>query len=753
MIKRQKSLLLAAFVLTSVSANSFAAMVAGPGVYPQGSIDYGYNNNVITGTPDTSGNVYPNQIDPNGHVVVGHHNTSTFPTGSSHIFGDHNIVDGEHSNAFGGGNVGKGNLAQLIGDQNTVNGDRSNGYGVLNTVTGNNSSAVGTKNVIDGDASIAVGIDNLVNTPSSEAVGDANKITSSDGTGFSNAAFGGGNIIDGSVNTAVGEVNTITGEASNAFGYRNTVNGDKSTATGSRNEVNETSKDGTSNVFGDFNVTNGENNTAIGSNNKLTGIVNNAVGESNTVTGNYNDVLGSGVVVNAENSVTLGNGSTNTRNYTVSVGSEGQERQITNVAAGTKGTDAVNVNQLTASIESLTNNGLNFSGTTGTGHSNLGDTVSVLGGNSNIRTIVTDNSIQINLADDLNVNSITTNELKINGESYITPEGLNANNKPIINVADGVNPTDAVNKRQLDNEINSLKGSMDQGFKKVNKRISDVGANSAALAGLHPVDFDPDYKFNVAAAYGHYEGSDAAAIGAFYRPNENIMFSTGVTLSDETMFNVGVSAKFGSSSAKYNNYRNYKSDMDKMARDYDKRLADMQKELDAMKAKNTVFDNLRASFPDVPADHWANEAVEVLHGNGVLEGYPDGEFKGNKSMTRYEYAEMLYRAMERGNKVPQSMIDEYKPELDQVKAAQKNSSGSDIKVTRETANTSVTPESVGLNAEKLDAMVKSANQNADKPIVLMSNGNAEMAKKAMVIRDYLKSHGVKNTILLDGKVF
>ena len=503
------------------------------------------------------------------------------------------------------------------------------------------------------------------------------------------------------------------------------------------------------------------------------------------------------------------------------------------------------------SISALTNNGINFSGTTGVGHSNLGDTVSIVGGNSNITTTVSDNSIVINLANDLTVNSITANagniknltgdnatfadtvkakngefdnltadiadlgtvtvkELKINGESYITPDGLNANNKTIINVADGVNPTDAVNKRQLDERIysdgttvhiynndsatkvdisgkdnegnrinrvitgvatdandrssaanvgyvndgiNALKGNMDQGFNKMNKRISDVGANSAALAGLHPVDFDPDYKLNVAAAYGQYDGSKAAAIGAFYRPNENIMLSSGVTLGNETMFNVGVSAKFGSSSAKYNNYRNYKSDMDKMAREYDKRLADMQRELDAMKAKNTVFDNLRASFPDVPADHWANEAVEVLHGNGVLEGYPDGEFKGNKSMTRYEYAEMLYRAMERGNKVPQSMIDEYKPELDQVKATQKNSSGADIKVTRETANTSVTPESVGLNAEKLDAMVKSANKNADKPIVLMSNGNAEMAKKATVIRDYLKSHGVKNTILLDGKVF
>ncbi|MCF0156186.1 MAG: YadA-like family protein, partial [Veillonella sp.] len=176
---------------------------------------------------------------------------------------------------------------------------------------------------------------------------------------------------------------------------------------------------------------------------------------------------------------------------------------------------------------------------------------------------------------------------------------------------------------------------------KLDKQIGKVGAGAAALAGLHPVDFDPDYKFNVAVAGGAYKGEQAMALGAFYRPNDNIMFSVGSTVgNDENMYNVGASFKFGTSAKK--------------VKDAD--LKDMQRQIDELKnmVNNLANENKalrlsanRAGFPDVPADHWAAEAVETLHGNDVLAGYPDGNFHGDKPMTRYEYAQMLYKTAEK----------------------------------------------------------------------------------------------------------
>jgi hypothetical protein len=203
-------------------------------------------------------------------------------------------------------------------------------------------------------------------------------------------------------------------------------------------------------------------------------------------------------------------------------------------------------------------------------------------------------------------------------------------------------------------------------------RVNRVGAGAAALAALHPLDFDPDDKWDFAAGYGNYKDAHAVSVGAFYRPNEDTMFSVGGSFGGgENMVNAGVSVKLGQG----NHVSTSKVAMAKEIVDLRDENKDLKKRLDTMEQKmNSILGILdmgkKKDFPDVPENHWAYEYVATLAGNGILEGYPDGMFSGDRTMTRYEFAAMFYRALKNGAPVDDNMdraMNEFEPELRQIR--------------------------------------------------------------------------------------
>ena len=198
-------------------------------------------------------------------------------------------------------------------------------------------------------------------------------------------------------------------------------------------------------------------------------------------------------------------------------------------------------------------------------------------------------------------------------------------------------------------------------------RMNKVGAGAAALAALHPLDFDPDDKWDFAAGYGNYKGANAAAIGAYYRPNEDTMFSVGGSFGGgENMVNAGVSVKLGQG----NHVSTSKVAMAKDMLAMQKRMAEMEAQMAKMQGfigALTGMDTQAAMFPDVPENHWAYEYVKGLCEKGIIEGYPDGNFNGNRSMTRYEFAAMLYRALAKGVNLDARAVKEFAPELGRIR--------------------------------------------------------------------------------------
>lgn len=259
--------------------------------------------------------------------------------------------------------------------------------------------------------------------------------------------------------------------------------------------------------------------------------------------------------------------------------------------------------------------------------------------------------------------SLTKDGLSIGNKTYVSDKGLNANDQKVTNVAAGdlsEKSTDAVNGSQLF-ATNQQVAQNAQSISKLGNRINKVGAGAAALAALHPLDFDPDDKWDFAAGYGNYNGENAAAIGAYYRPNEDTMFSVGGSFGNgENMVNAGVSLKLGQG----NHVSTSKVAMAKEIKDLRKELEGLKSALlDANAGKKLDTSKLQL-FPDVPKNHWAYEYVSTLKGNGALTGYPDGEFKGDRPMTRYEFATMLYKAMLEGATLSDKILKEFAPELE-----------------------------------------------------------------------------------------
>lgn len=259
--------------------------------------------------------------------------------------------------------------------------------------------------------------------------------------------------------------------------------------------------------------------------------------------------------------------------------------------------------------------------------------------------------------------SLTKDGLSIGNKTYVSNKGLNANDQKVTNVAAGdisEKSTDAVNGSQLF-ATNQQVAQNAQSINKLGNRINKVGAGAAALAALHPLDFDPDDKWDFAAGYGNYNGENAAAIGAYYRPNEDTMFSVGGSFGNgENMVNAGVSLKLGQG----NHVSTSKVAMAKEIKDLRKELEGLKSALLDVNAGKKVDTSKLQLFPDVPKNHWAYEYVSTLKGNGALTGYPDGEFKGDRPMTRYEFATMLYKAMLEGATLSDKILKEFAPKLE-----------------------------------------------------------------------------------------
>lgn len=304
-----------------------------------------------------------------------------------------------------------------------------------------------------------------------------------------------------------------------------------------------------------------------------------------------------------------------------------------------------------------------------------GETLSINGDKKNISTSVNGKSIQVKLNDEIDVTkvtagtvsvgntTITTDGLTIKDGPSITKTGIDGGNQKVTGVAAGEissTSTDAVNGSQLF-ATNQQVAQNAQSISKLGNRINKVGAGAAALAALHPLDFDPDDKWDIAAGYGNYNGENAAAIGAYYRPNEDTMFSVGGSFGNgENMVNAGVSLKLGQG----NHVSTSKVAMAKEIKDLRKELEGLKSALlDANAGKKLDTSKLQL-FPDVPKNHWAYEYVSTLKGNGALTGYPDGEFKGDRPMTRYEFATMLYKAMLEGATLSDKILKEFAPELE-----------------------------------------------------------------------------------------
>lgn len=362
------------------------------------------------------------------------------------------------------------------------------------------------------------------------------------------------------------------------------------------------------------------------------------------------------------------------------------------------------------------------------------DSARFFNGSENIG--VTPTGIQIENTDTLEQATFTKSGMYASEGSntvYYTTNGISAGNQIINNVKAGVADTDAVNVSQLKrvqdqiaastqvttvtagdhikvtptvngnthdykvsladdiadqitnnttnitkntNDIKNIKGDLS----KIDKRVDKSVAGAAALAALHPLDFDPDAKWDFAAGYGHYRSGDAAAIGAFYRPNEDVQLSVGSTVgSDETVFNAGLSVKVGA----HSNVSRSRVAIGKEVLALKKTVAEQNAQIQKlttllngvagtkMKADHTTL------FPDIPTNHWAYEAVSDLSRRGLVEGYPDGTFGGDRMLTRYEFAQIVYRAIQDGVTVNDRLVTEFSPEmaLFRVDTVAKNAKG------------------------------------------------------------------------------
>ena len=407
-------------------------------------------------------------------------------------------------------------------------------------------------------------------------------------------------------------------------------------------------------------------------------------------------------MIGINNTVTGSNGAKSADNFVVGVGNTGTNVQhLTAIGSNDTVSDAKNTvivgdNRTVTGANHTVILGSSDNGTTTTvndavavGHNTE---VSAVGGaaiGSNSKATVAAGAVGYDIL--TNAPSTDTSSTWKSTASAVSVGDVASNvTRQITSVAAGTNDTDAVNVAQLkllrnnvsgditniQNNITNINGNM----ARLDKRINRGVAGSAALAALHPLDFDPDAKWDFAAGYGHYHNGNAAALGAFYRPNEDVQLSVGSTLGNgETVVNAGLSVKVGA----HSNVSRSRVAIGKEVLELKKTVALQNAQIQKlttllndvagtrMKADRTTL------FPDVASNHWAYEAVSDLSRRGLVEGYPDGTFGGDRLLTRYEFAQIVYRALQNGVQVDEQLVTEFSPEmaLFRVDTVAKNSQG------------------------------------------------------------------------------
>ena len=356
-------------------------------------------------------------------------------------------------------------------------------------------------------------------------------------------------------------------------------------------------------------------------------------------------------------------------------------RNIAKDAVTFKGDDVIKVtrqvNENGADVVTTTYNGGNAAKVTpltykanggAANTTNLATGLDFTNGNNTTASVAANGVVKFDLNKDLK----GLDSAKFNGGVVINNDGINAGNKTITNVAAGQNGTDAVNVNQLTSAIDQVNSNASKlgNVVRANQEEARKGiAGTAALAGLHPLDFDPDHKLDIMAGYGHFHNANAGAVGIAYRPNEDLMFTAGTTFGSDNVINAGVTYKVGA-----------RSEVSRSKVAMAKDLAEAKKEIAQLQSDNAKFKAIlnavlgldlpqeaNTVFPDIEENHWAYVAVDDMAKRGLLVGYPDGTFKGDRAVTRYEFAEVIHRAIEKakelGQTVDSRLVEEFKPEL------------------------------------------------------------------------------------------
>lgn len=623
--------------------------------------------------------------------------------------GHGSVSSGRNSNAFGSSAKASAEASTAVGNSTKASGISSTATGFNAEASGNFSSAYGNDARAKGNRSVAVGY-NAKAEESATAVGNnAN-------AGAANAvALGSGNTITARGGVGIGSSNSVSGIDSGAFGVRNNVAQANTYVLGS----NVTSTQGNSVLLGNASTDraattetqaniNGINYsgfagvgsasngvTSVGASGKERQVINVASGKvssdstdaingsqlyavANTVGGILNNH--NTLIVNHDNQITrltkenlrqdadllrhedqIQNHDIQLKNQTERMNNQekridNQDKRLDYLDNRVDNHDA-RIENHSERIESHERR-IEYNKTLATEALKEAKKHTSISAGNNV-TVTT----STNAAGGTDY-KVSVDKVKF-GNVSLDNKGLNNGGNKITNVADGeVSATskDAVNGSQLYQATSGISN----GVNLLNSKIGKVGAGAAALAAIHPLDFDPDDKWNFAAGYGNYAGENAMALGAFYRPNEDTMFSVAGSMGNgENMVNAGISLKLGQK----NGVSTSRVALAKEVQDLKAIVKAQNVEIQQMKASMGMapqYDKKDVNFPDVPANHWAYEYVKDLADKGLVEGYPDGEFKGDRTMTRYEYAAIIYRALQLGAPIDGKMgraINEFNPEL------------------------------------------------------------------------------------------
>ena len=614
---------------------------------------YGELDTTVTGqaTENFNGGLNTKVTGAENHTVTGKQ-TNTVEGGQE------NIISGGQTNTITGGQINN-----ITGDQTTtITGKKTEtvegkvtekfNNGQETTVTGdqdihvtkNQTNEIGgnqTTNVTGDISNTAKNITNEATGTLTDKVGDNTRVIN--GEGITDTV--GGSNLKSRVTQKKGSIETVVTDGTSFNQSRDIPVASTKTLTGygkmnqlldDLNSSTKTITDGThktSKVQTALDITNTAKDGTI--TNDAKDIVNNAQDTiTNTAGTKITDTAG-------DSTVTTENGKGTTFTKTGSTAYREGGPTDTNISGNTITTGKVTMDYADVMRDLGVGGNANIAGTTTTKTLNVTEDASVgrdlsVGGNATI------------------AGDVTARSYKVDGKTYIDANGINANNQKITNVADGSiseGSKDAVNGGQLYGVKRDLEHQVDK-----------VGANAAAMANLRPMEFDPSSKWNIAAAIGNYGSETAAAIGAFYRPNDNVMVNLSTAFgTGENMVGGGVSVRLGKGG-------------NKLSREETNALkaqvADLTARMDAL--LSVLNPNMSKDFPDVPENHWAYEAVSRLAGNDIVQGYPDGEFHGERTMTRYEMAEIIYNALSRGAEAERKLVEEFKPELQAMAASEKS---------------------------------------------------------------------------------